>query len=90
MCRYALVNRVVEVPLDVKRITMLKQRFLSLASFMPTDFLTGWFMGAPLESIRRRNVEDFIAYGFYCRTYGELPPKVLATIIRNIPLLICN
>ena len=59
---------------------MLKQRFLSLASFMPVDFLTGWFMGAPLDSICRRNVEDFIAYGFYCRTYGELPPKVLAAM----------
>ena len=35
--------------------------------------MSGWFHGAPPESIRRGNVEDFVAYGFYTATKAELP-----------------
>lgn len=30
------------------------------------QFLSGWFMNAPFELLRRTEVLDFIAYGFWC------------------------
>ena len=75
--RYKVVNELVEVPLDRERVELIKRRFLTLASCMPMDdFLSGWFMGAPAESVLRGNVEDFVAYGFYCRKLEELKPEV--------------
>ena len=76
-CRYAKVNLLVEVPMDLERVALIKQRFLTLASCMPVDeFLSGWFLGVPSEQIFRGNVEDFIAYGFYCRKLDALSPEV--------------
>ena len=75
--RYKVVNELVEVPLDRDRVELIKRRFLTLASCMNMDdFLSGWFMGAPAESVLRGNVEDFVAYGFYCRKLEELEPEV--------------
>mmetsp|Transcript_17579 Transcript_17579/g.52802 ORF Transcript_17579/g.52802 Transcript_17579/m.52802 type:complete len:1028 (-) Transcript_17579:267-3350(-) len=37
------------------------------------DFLSGWFQGAPLESIRRDNMLDFVAGAIFCRPPGQLP-----------------
>lgn len=76
-CRYAKVNVLVEVPMDLERIELIKQRFLTLASCMPMDeFLSGWFLGVPSDQVLRGNVEDFIAYGFYCRKLEDLSPEV--------------
>ncbi len=36
---------------------------------------SGWFHGAPLEAIRRGNVEDFMAYGFHGRAPADLLPQ---------------
>lgn len=33
-------------------------------------------MGAPFESLKRGNILDFIAYGFYCCRVEELEPEV--------------
>ena len=33
-------------------------------------------MGAPFESLKRGNIEDFIAYGFYCQRPDDLAPEV--------------
>lgn len=35
-----------------------------------------WFLGAPFESLKRGNIKDFIAYGFYCQRPGDLAPEV--------------
>lgn len=84
-CRFTRVNTVVEVPLDLERIRRIKQRFLTLATVMRMDeFLSGWFQGVPAEQIKRRNVEDFVAYGFYCRKMEQLSPEVLLEICAAI------
>lgn len=31
-------------------------------------YLSGWFLGADIGSIKRANVEEFVAYGFCYRT----------------------
>jgi hypothetical protein len=55
-------------------------RFLELAPVMCIrDFMCGWFRGAPFEAIRRGNVEDFVAYGFYQSTWEDLSPADMAT-----------
>lgn len=54
----------------------LQARFLDLHRVMSIkDFLSGWFRGAPYEAVRRGNVEDFVAYGFYTRAMSQLPDK---------------
>ncbi len=81
ICRYAEVNVLVEIPMDLERIALIKQRFLTLASCMPMDeFLSGWFFGVPPDQVLRGNVEDFIAYGFYCRRLEDLSPEVFLAL----------
>lgn len=76
-CRYHIINRRVENRYEAHRVAEVKRRFLQLNRCMCIeDFLRGWFHGAPYETIRRGNVEDFVAYGFYCRTMDTLPPRV--------------
>lgn len=36
----------------------------------------GWFFGAPFESIKRGNVLDLVAYGFYTRRLDQLTQEV--------------
>ena len=43
---------------------------------MLQEFLSGWFLGAPFESIRRGNVLAFAAYAFYGRSLQQLPLQV--------------
>ena len=75
--RLAVVNERVEVPLDSARVRDVKARFLKLAGvFSLEEFLSGWFLGTPAESIQRGNAEDFVAYGFFCRPMAELPFQV--------------
>ena len=40
------------------------------------EFLSGWFLGAPFESIRRGNALAFAAYAFYGRSLQQLPLQV--------------
>jgi len=44
------------------------------------DFFSGWFHGAPADSIRRGNITAFIAYGFHCKRPGELAPDEAADV----------
>lgn len=77
--------------MDLDRIAVIKQRFLTLASCMPMDdFLSGWFLGAPSDQVLRENVEDFIAYGFYCRKLEELSPEVSRIFSRLYSRLIAS
>ena len=63
--------------MDGERAAFIKRRFLDLHRVMSIrDFLSGWFRGAPYEAVRRGNVEDFVAYGFYTRSMSQLPDKV--------------
>jgi hypothetical protein len=58
--------------------SVVEARLLNLGSiFGFEDFLSGWFRGAPMEKIKRGNVEDFLAYGFYCKRVDELTPEVI-------------
>ena len=76
-CRYRTINQLVDFRYEPARVAEVKRRFLRLDQCIPLDgFLTGWFLGAPVESIRRGNVEDFVAYGFYSRYMHQLPPHV--------------
>ena len=72
--RYAESNARLDYRFDPKQVASVKARFLTLANVVCIrDFMSGWFHGAPPESIRRGNVEDFVAYGFYTATKAELP-----------------
>jgi hypothetical protein len=72
----------VAVGLDGERAAAVKRRFLDLHRVMSIrDFLSGWFRGAPYEAVRRGNVEDFVAYGFYTRSMSQLPDKVRAACL---------
>ena len=74
---YRIINGLVDFRYEAARVAEVKRRFLRLNRCIPLEgFLTGWFLGAPVESIRRGNVEDFVAYGFYSRYMHELPPHV--------------
>jgi hypothetical protein len=44
------------------------------------DFLSGWFMNTPFEELRRENVLDFIAYGFWCVPEDSLALCVAYTL----------
>jgi hypothetical protein len=48
-------------------IHVLVRQFMSLKGVINLEeFLSGWFMDAPFQDLRRENVLDFIAYGFWC------------------------
>ena len=75
--RYTTVNAVVEVPLDRQAVRKATQRFVGLHNvFELRDFLSGWFLGAPFESIKRGNVLELVAYGFYSRRLDQLTLEV--------------
>ena len=77
--------------MDLERVALIKQRFLTLASCMPMDeFLSGWFFGVPSDQVLRGNVEDFIAYGFYCRRLEDVSPEVWLTLEVIQDLLHCR
>lgn len=62
---------------DVDRVQEVKQRFLQLHDVLSIqDFICGWFHGAPYDQIRRGNVLDFVAYGFYSKQPKDLTLKV--------------
>ena len=51
------------------------ERFLNLHSVFHLDeFLTGWFLGTPAAQIPRENVQEFVAYGFFCHAMENLGP----------------
>ena len=79
--RYQAVNALVPVPLDKPAIMTARERFLKLESvFTLEQFLCGWFFGAPFSSIKRGNVEELIAYGFYTTRLQELSEEVRAAV----------
>jgi pimeloyl-ACP methyl ester carboxylesterase len=49
------------------------QRLLDLSDHISIEeFFEGWFHGAPIATIKRDNVEEFIAYGFHCARLADL------------------
>ena len=77
MHRYQIITRRSDNRLNEQWATRVKKRFLELNNVMDIRlFFSGWFLGAPFDSIKKGNVEDFVAYGFYCRTMDNLPAKV--------------
>ena len=91
LCRYETVNARLAATLDIERKKQIKQRFLHLRGvFSIEDFLSGWFHGAHISAIRRLNVEDFVAYGFYTQTLQDLSPEVCLRFARNISFSYCR
>ncbi|KAK9804722.1 hypothetical protein WJX72_001924 [[Myrmecia] bisecta] len=72
--RYHAINEVV-VPgkWDAARMRAMQDRFLTLSGvFGIREFMEGWFKGAPLEQIKRGNVEELVAYAFYAATVDKM------------------
>ena len=62
--------------MDIKS-DIIWRRIMRLADVTSLEeFVSGWFQGAPFPSVRRGNMEDFIAYGFYGKRFRELDAKV--------------
>ena len=81
--RYNLTSNTVvrDAAIDPARAPVIEDRLLELGSvFGIEEFLSGWFKGAPFESIQRGNVEDFIAYGFYCKRTEQMTDWVCACL----------
>ena len=78
--RYHTLNAIRKPPPDLAHIEEIKQRFMSLRHvFDIKDFVSGWFFGRPWEELRRTNVDNFVAYGFYSSEMSELEPQVIFT-----------
>jgi len=79
--RYTVLNRPITQFPDTKRVQVAMERFLNLHQvFQLDEFLSGWFLGASTSSILRGNVEEFVAYGFFCQTTECLSSKQLMLI----------
>ena len=48
--------------------------------FLPQTMMQKWHWNAPLESIKRGNVADLMAYGFWYKTRAELEAEGLGHI----------
>lgn len=76
------MNERLDYYLDYKLVHRALERFLTLSDVMSIQqFLSGWFHNVPYELVKRGNVEDFVAYGFYCRTMDQLPLKVCLVLV---------
>ena len=61
--------------------SLIDQRLLDLGDVLGVDdFFSGWFHGAPASDIKRGNVLEFIAYGFYCARLESLAPAERADV----------
>lgn len=75
------VSKLWEIVPDSSRLPIHFERFLQLRDvFCIREFLSGWFMGAPVETILRGNAEEFVAYGFHCRLLHQLSEPEQANI----------
>lgn len=80
-CRYEILNRVITRYPDPERVKTAMDRFLELnAIFRLEDFLSGWFLGTTADKIPKKNIEEFVAYGFFCRRIEELPPDSMRLV----------
>lgn len=62
--RHARLCRPWPLTIDPGHLETTLERFLTLADVFPLeDFLQGWFFGAPMQSICRENVLEFVLYG---------------------------
>lgn len=83
--RFRQLSRLPTAVPDTALLSQQFERFLGLRDvFCIREFLSGWFMGAPADSIRRGNVEEFVAYGFHCRLLGQLDEAQRAQIERFV------
>jgi pimeloyl-ACP methyl ester carboxylesterase len=79
--RYTVLNRPITQFPDAKRVQIAMERFLDLHHVFHLDeFLSGWFLGASNSSILRGNVEEFVAYGFFCQKHENLSSEQLLLI----------
>jgi hypothetical protein len=63
--RYHKLNDV-NRPLPTDDVRQRIRQFHTLASVIDMrEFLSGWFSNVPFEMLRRDNVLDFVAYGFW-------------------------
>lgn len=84
--RYRVLNKRLKSRPDVLRSRQSMDRFTKLrSSFELSEFLSGWFLGAPWERVTRGNIEELVAYGFFAQTVEELDiaDKQLVTAFLN-------
>ena len=63
--------------MDEDKLKLVQKRFLALPDVLSMqDFLSGWFHGAPFDTIRRDNVLEYIAYVFHDGVYKDLSAEV--------------
>lgn len=75
--RYDIVNSRWPEDLDEDKLKLVQKRFLALPDVLSMqDFLSGWFHGAPFETIRRDNVLEYLAYVFHDGVYKDLSAEV--------------
>ncbi|KFM26926.1 hypothetical protein F751_4987 [Auxenochlorella protothecoides] len=79
--RHARLGRPWPLTIDPDHLERTLERFLTLADVFPfEEYLTGWFFGAPLESICRENVLDYVLYGLMYKTKESTSPEELARV----------
>jgi hypothetical protein len=77
--RYHAVSckRVEDAAIPPDRALVVQQRLLTMGELINIEeFFTGWFQGADFASIKQGNVEEFIAYGFFCDHFAKLKQEV--------------
>lgn len=78
--RYDIVSSRRPEDLDAERVRLVQTRLLTLSGVLSIqDFLSGWFHGAPFETISRDNVLHYIAYVFHDADYRDLTLEVQHT-----------
>lgn len=71
--RYRNVNASTNTAPDKTRMKVAMARFTELRDILDIDeFLQGWFCGNKASDIRKGNMIEFIAYGFYCKKMEAL------------------
>eukprot|EP00850_Spirogloea_muscicola_P000738 SM000003S10983 [mRNA] locus=s3:146227:149981:+ [translate_table: standard] len=54
-------------------VVLLLDRILLLNHHVDVrHFISGWFMGAPVEHIKRDNLREFVAFSFFHRSFDQL------------------
>lgn len=55
----------------------MQQRLLTMGELINIkEFFESWFQGAEFSTIKQGNVEEFIAYGFFCEHFVNLADQV--------------
>lgn len=77
--RYHAISckRVEDAAIPRDRALIVQQRLLTMGELINIkEFFESWFQGAEFSTIKQGNVEEFIAYGFFCDHFVNLADQV--------------